>query len=587
VIAIPHRRNYVLTMRAAAALSLLLLLAVPAFAQWANACGDGRVDRIVDSFDDLSVWSYCCSDRDLSPASLSPVAGCSGQALRISYNLGGEWLVVLRAMPAQDLSSYSHIRLALRGTSAAAHHDLQVKLGDAGGRVNWVLLRSVADLPVWRVVYIDLRELECFDTAAACAVRPPLDLTKITRLELAVSRCRDGAGNECEPGAPLNAVDVDELAAVDLKPGSPRRIVESDFERVTPSPDLRSSIANALLRIVDDNGLVPAWIGESPPNYNTYTEALAILVFTEEWNRTADVRFRDAARRVAEKMIALQNGDGSWMTAYTRNQSGAAVPFDASCRLGADLDRCFWVGNEGWMLIALAELRTSGAYANAPQLADAIARGAAWLAGLQGSVAYDAALVTQGLEGNVSAYFGLRAALRTAEAARLADAIQRLGWDPVERRMKISTRPVDLGTAMDMAGSWGVQFLRAVGRRADALASQGFAATVLRTTSFSAPFIDLYGDIAGPWTPTIEFSSQGAAAGIAGADAVMKRIYPLQASDGLFPGSTDDFFGGAVASWSTPMRGVAPTAWVYFAQNGDPLARFIGPPRPRAVRPPS
>ena len=151
------------------------------------------------------------------------------------------------------------------------------------------------------------------------------------------------------------------------------------------------------------------------------------------------------------------------------------------------------------MLIALGELRASGAYADAAQLANAIASGGAWLAGLQGSVAYDGALVTQGLEGNVSAYFGLRAAGRTSEAARLADAIQRLGWDPIEHRMKIGTRAVDLDTAMDMTGSWGVQFLRAVGRPADALASQGFAATVLRTTSFSAPFADLYGDITGPF----------------------------------------------------------------------------------------
>src|SRR6266566_4623720 len=113
---------------------------------------------------------------------------------------------------------------------------------------------------------------------------------------------------------------------------------------------------------------------------------------------------------------------------------------------------------------------------------------------------------------------------------------------------------------------------RAARRRDDALASQGFAATVLRTTSFAAPFADLYGDIAGPWTPTVEFSAQAAAAGIAGADAVMQRIYALQASDGLFPGSTNDFSGGAVSAWSTTMRGVAPTGWVYFAQNGDPLA---------------
>src|SRR5438132_126164 len=94
-VAAAYCRKYVVVMRSAAVLSLFLLVAAPARAQWANACGDGRVDRIIDNFDDLSAWSYCCSDNNMSPASFSPVAGCSGQALRISYNLASEWLVVL------------------------------------------------------------------------------------------------------------------------------------------------------------------------------------------------------------------------------------------------------------------------------------------------------------------------------------------------------------------------------------------------------------------------------------------------------------------------------------------------------------
>jgi hypothetical protein len=79
-------------MRCAFALSFLLL-AASAAAQWANACGDGRVDRVIDAFDSLSGWTYCCSDREMSPASLTLVAGCSGQAMRIDYNLAatGSW----------------------------------------------------------------------------------------------------------------------------------------------------------------------------------------------------------------------------------------------------------------------------------------------------------------------------------------------------------------------------------------------------------------------------------------------------------------------------------------------------------------
>src|SRR5205085_2773112 len=209
------------------------------------------------------------------------------------------------------LSPYTHLRVALRGASTSAHHDVQLKIGDTSGRVNWILLRSVADLPVWRVVYVDLREMECFaGFEGQCATRPPLDLTHVNRIEIAVSRST-GAADCGDPTSPANSLDVDELAAVDLRPGSPRRVVESAFETVRPSPDVRSSIGEGLLRRIDATHLIPAWMGESQPYYNTYSEAVAILVFTEEWNRTGDVRFRDAARRVAGRMLALQSSDGS------------------------------------------------------------------------------------------------------------------------------------------------------------------------------------------------------------------------------------------------------------------------------------
>src|SRR5205814_1469195 len=112
---------------------------------------------------------------------------------------------------------------------------------------------------------------------------------------------------------------------------------------------------------------------------------------------------------------------GSWFTAYTPNGTSR----EPNCAVGSDPDRCFWVGNVGWMLIALGELRDSGGYTNSAPLANAIARGGAWTAGLQGRVALDPAPVTQGLEGNVSAYFCPRPARPGAQASRPASAVPR------------------------------------------------------------------------------------------------------------------------------------------------------------------
>ena len=107
------------------------------------------------------------------------------------------------------------------------------------------------------------------------------------------------------------------------------------------------------------------------------------------------------------------------------------------------------------------------------------------------------------------------------------------------------------------------------------LASQSYAAEVFRTTSFDGT-VHGYGDIAGPWTVTTEFGAQAAAAGMPDANHVMRQLYPLQSADGSFPGGTDDWYGGDVPAWVTTMTGVAPTAWVYFAQNGDPLLQLCG-----------
>ena len=109
----------------------------------------------------------------------------------------------------------------------------------------------------------------------------------------------------------------------------------------------------------------------------------------------------------------------------------------------------------------------------------------------------------------------------------------------------------------------------------EALDSQGYTATVLRTRSFSET-VTGYGDIAGPFTVAIEFTAQAAVAGIQDADSVMNEIYPLQMTDhqyaGAFPGATDHWYGGSLPPWNTTMSGVSPTAWVYFASSYiDPL----------------
>lgn len=551
-------------------------------------CGDGRVDQVIDGFDTIGGWAVRFRDRDLPAVTLSPVAGCSGEALAVRWDLnGGEWLVLVRDLEQPlDLSNRTHLRIALRGSHPGARLNFQLKLMDADGSVFWQVAESVTDLPVWRPMYVDLRELTCFGDAATCA-GATLDHSKISQIQIGIALCmRDGA--LCEATSMSGGLDLDELAAVDLRPGAPHRVVVGQRERVIRNPDLRSETAAAILGHAHANGLVPAWFPEPSPNYNTYAEAAALLVFVAEHRRTGDVRYRDAAVRLANALIDLQlaaprRNAGAWMSAYTL-RNGAIESFDAACTGDEamidgddrDINRCSWVGNVAWAVLALVRAREAGL--PVARLGASIEAATAWIVAQIGRMPAYPTLVTRGLEGNVSAWFAL-AAVNAPQAKSFGEAVYAHGWDPVEQRLKMGAGATDFGSAIDMSGSWGAQFLHRIGRTEAALASQGYAASIFPTTSFDGT-IEGMGDIAGPWTVTVEFGAQAAAAGIAGANAIMSEIVHLKHPDGSFPGGADEWYGGIGTPWTTTMTGVAPTAWVYFAQNGDPLAST----RRRSVR---
>jgi hypothetical protein len=562
----------------------------------ANACGDGRVDKILEDFDltPITAFTVFKADPSIPEPNLSIVPGCQDKALSFGYDLsnaspnGQSWIVLQRSIPVTDLTNFTHIRLALRGSNLNSHENVEVKLWD-GNQLYTVTLRSMTDLPVWRPIYIDFRELTSGGT---------INLATISRFEIAVVRCSSA---DCEvpdvPGTPtpnehVGTLFLDEFALVDLKPSSVNRLVETGFERVEPNRIVAEAAASAVRSTISLSGtvtgMVPAWFSEPSPNYNTYAQAEALLVFTYEYERTGNTAYRDAAHNLARKLLSLQIptekiNAGAWYTSYNQNLQPptrpppSMAPCNGNEMLIQDIDTCEWVGNVGWMLIALGKLQRSGLYDDPATLSTALNRGAEWIIGQFGRNPEYPSLISLGIEGNISAYFGLLASRKTQEAAQLGKAIFQFGWDPIQKRIKPGVNPADTATAMDVSGSWGVAFLRAIGKTQEALDSQGYTVAVLRTSSFSGSILG-YGDIAGPFTVAVEFTAQAAVAGIKDADFVMRQIYPLQKKPnepypGAFPGGTDHWYGGALSPWITTMPGVSPTAWVYFASSSiDPLS---------------
>lgn len=588
----------------------LLLLTVPAFATppWEIACNDGRVDLVLEDFD--ATWTAITAGSAIPAPTQTVVGGCHGaNALAVTYDLtnvqppegpnpGQSWIVLVKSIPSTNLTPYTHIRLSIKGSNVNSHDTLEVKLKDAANNLHAVALRSMTDLTVWKPIFIDFREL----TGGSA-----LDLSQITGMEIGISRCSFCEVPDIPGSSPAEehtgTLTLDEFAVVDLKLGGTHRLTQSSFVEVPTNATARANAANALLTYVTASGpgqsMTPAWYPEASANYNTYVQAEALLAFVYEYERGGNMQFRNAANALAARMIELQIAPGkqqagAWFTGHTI-VNNTLTPPNRSLPEGnppicdgdetlvngfaTNLDTCMWVGNTGWALIALGRLQRAGIYTDPAALATSITRGADWIAG-QSTYRNNGGtypnLISLGIEGNLSAYFGLLAANRKAQATALGDAIYQFGWDATQRRMKPGVGPNDVATAIDVSGSWGATFLRSSGRTQEALDSMGYSASVMRTVSFNG-LIRGYGDIAGPFTPAVEFTAQAAGAGISDATYAMANMLSLTdpAYSGAHRGAADHWYGGALSPWATTMAGVSPTAWVHFAFHLDPLLPYL------------
>jgi hypothetical protein len=87
------------------------------------------------------------------------------------------------------------------------------------------------------------------------------------------------------------------------------------------------------------------------------------------------------------------------------------------------------------------------------------------------------------------------------------------------------------GLAIDVMGNWGADFLRNIHDDTHALDGLSLAATIFPVRGFTNAVVGM-GDIAGPWTPTVELTGQYAAAGGRGAAWLMDHV--ASANDSWF-----------------------------------------------------
>jgi hypothetical protein len=551
---------------------------------WPDGCRSGPLPLPVDS---QGAWSIYTDIN--GSVLLSETAGCNAtdRAVRMAFDLGdGEWVVAAGSdsFPrALDLSPYTHLWVPLRGTEGIAVA-FEVKLKDRAGNLAVARVDGGAGVPVWRSWAIDLRE---FSPQVG-----NLDMTAISALEFAFSWPASKSGPRS------GTVDIGTPTAWNVIEERPE---VTSFEQVASNVDAMEEVAADLLSRQEPHGFIPAWF-ELAPNWHLYANAMALIVFTLEYERLQELgdnmgarEYLDAASRLSDRLVDLQqqsNRGGAWDDSF-RLSNGQLTLQPAGSRV-------LWVGSTAWAGIALIVahdiLPQGGNYADAITAAvqfyaaEQLCRSEAGLP--QGSV-------TEGSEGNISSQLFLSAATQRGlgdsnSSNSLARFIEDHLYDTVQERFLCGVE-VDSGSGfdrtsctlggsgeilrseglacLDVASNWGSAWLMRQNRVEDALKGLAFGRVIFPTRGFTNSSIEGLGDIAGPWTPTVEHGA-GQWASVGGPDAnhLINEAYTHLCRSGSCQGAADNFSAGI--GWNTESTGIAPGAWMYIAWHGGFWSRL-------------
>jgi len=550
---------------------------------WPDVCRRGDLGLPVDGAGSWSIYT----DSNGSIA-IEATSGCEGggTGARLTFDLGdGEWVVAAsndNFVSPVDLGRYSHLWVPLRGT-AGVPIAFEIKLRDSAGALSVARVDGGAGVPVWRSWAIDRREfLPQIGT---------LDFTSITALEFAFSWPLAGGGPRS------GTVEVGGLWAWDLAAERPK---VTGFERVVSNETAMAAIAADLLSRQQPHGFIPAWF-ELAPNWHLYANAMALIVFTLEYERLARTNdpsvgaYLDAANLLAEMLADLQQlsaRNGAWDDSYRE--------VDGNLALHPSGSRVVWVGSTAWAGIALILARDLLPDGN--RYDNAISAAAQFYGREQdcrATAGLPAGSVTEGTEGNISSHLFLAAAAErgltgVADAEALAAFIGDTLFDPQQRRFFCGAR-VEFGSGfdnnsctlggsgavvggdarscLDVTGNWGVEWLKRQDRFADARQGLAYSRQIFATRGFADPDLKGMGDIAGPWTPTVEHGAgQWAASGGPDANYVMAEAHAKMCGNGACRGAADNFTAGI--GWNTVSTGIAPGAWMYLAWHGGFWSRL-------------
>lgn len=489
----------------------------------------------IHTMDVVTPWVTLAGTNALS-VTLAKRAGHDDGAVEITYGLASSSAITQEnwVQMRHDFSSSLHIRTGdlirfwFRGTPKVTN-SLEIGLVEAqpGQPILARQLNQVSQVPVW--VYTTL-SYDAFIpwTTTITQTSGQLDAFFISVVKLNDTEDIGGAG----------AVAIDGLQYVH----SMSRTIPAAYKSVVVSPTRAVSAAAWITSRQQPSGLVWSWEEEIPGKAWLYDQALALIVLSE-----TDLT---RATTLVKTLASLQNADGSWYDGYK---------VDAT----EELTNNKWEGSVAWLVYGLTRYVAAGG--DPVYMTNAVS-GATWLKSRQ--MEFPDGRVHTSTEATLDAWWAFQATGFKDEANQVKRYLLEEAWREDQKRWDRGYQ--DPVIVLDTQ-TWGASFAKAVCEPARGLAALSFAKYTLSTTSFSGTIRGLDG--AGPFSVWNEGTAQYIVAEGQGSQFYLNELRRQQRDDGAMPGSPDDFRGGDI--WLTRWHGIAPTAWLYFAETGEPFIATV------------
>ena len=491
----------------------------------------------IHDMDEIATW-ITLSGTNAVDASLAKRAGHDDGAVEMAYSLTRavavtteNWVQMRHDFsPSRTITEGDLLRFWYRGTPDITN-TLEVGLIDArpGSPISARQLNHVTQVPAW--VYTTLS----YDAFIPWTTTISQTSGQLDAIFISILRLNDGEGLADVGGS--GAVAIDGLQYL----YSMSRPIPTAFEPVIVSPTRAASAAGWIGSQQQQSGLVISWADEPDPKAWLYDQALALLVLAKTDSTKASL--------LAQRLAVLQNDDGSWYEGYQPDAT------DSTMYLGNKK----WEGSVAWLVYALSRYVDAG---GDPLFMTHAISGATWLKSRQ--MEYIDGRVHTSTEATLDAWWAFQATGFITEAEQAKAYLLNEVWREDQQRWNRSDQ--DPIIVLDVQ-TWGASFAKAICQPERGLASLSFADYTLSTTSFSGLIRGLDG--AGPFSVWNEGTAQYVVAGGQNAQFYLNELRRQQKQDGVMPGSPDSFLGGDV--WLTQWRGVAPTAWLYFAETGGPF----------------